>query len=102
MGWGKWAGELVVARGELESHFSVFAEDKEGVEGFAAFFGDELIQQVCFALGEEFFHLLGWDFSLEDDFAGAEAARVFVFLGMFADVVGFGVVNAAVAEGAFT
>ena len=56
-----------------------------------------MIQQVCFALGEEFFHLLGWDFSLEDDFAGAKVAGFFR-----ADEFLAHIVHAAVIDGRST
>src|SRR5688572_31418367 len=91
---------LRIAWCELEGGLARVVEREVGGEGTSGF-GDELVEQVCLAGGEEFGNLGAFDRLLADHFARLELAGLLLGLRLFADVIRRSLEHAPATLGTF-
>src|SRR5437763_13600229 len=80
-------GGLPLALLELETDLAVLAEHEKRLEGAAVAFGDEFIQQIGLAAGQQLLNLRGGKRLLKDDRSDPEIALAFLADRLFARVV---------------
>src|SRR5436190_11334565 len=89
-----------VALAKLETDLARFIHDQPGRKR-AAGLGNEFLQQIRLALGQQLGHLLAFDGPLQNGFARLEFARLFVRLRLLAEVIRLALEHPAAAAGTF-